>query len=139
MVIKKEDLIDVEVNIVDKEIEELLINWCMGDYTLFGSVLAEVENIGDRIILLNYNESKNSFMTFDKNSNPLSIYLFMDDKIADTRKMLIEKYGYVSEYLFNNYYPCICIDKVKSDNNVSSKKLMRNKPLDKKRMLYYSI
>ena len=139
MVIKKEDLIDVEVNIVEKEIEDLLVNWCMGDYTLFGSVLAEVENIGDRVIFLNYNKDNNSFMTFDKNSNPLSIYLFMDDKIADTRKMLIEKYGYVSEYFFNNFYPCICIDKVKSNNNEFSKKLTRKKPLDKNHMLYYSI
>lgn len=124
MVIMKDELECVDVNVLDEELKNLLTEWCMGDYRLFGSVFKEVENIGNRIVLIDYHDKDNSFVTFDKHANPVIVNLVVDDRVADTRKMIIDKYDYVREFLYNNFYPYINIEMIK-ENNYSSKKMLK--------------
>ena len=116
MIIDKNKLKDIKINYDSLEIVELLNNWCMDDYKIFGSILDAVENIGNRIILINYDKDNKSFLTFDKHTNPILVKLIIDDEDINNRKMIINKYNTIHEYTFNNDHDSLYIDEIKKNN-----------------------
>ncbi|MEE3343841.1 MAG: hypothetical protein VZS44_07115 [Bacilli bacterium] len=116
MIIDKKNLKEITVNVDNSEIEELLNTWCIDNYKLFGSILHNIESIGNRIILINYNKDDNSFITFDSKANPISISLLIDDDKEKTRRMIINKYDDIHEYLVYNNSDNIYIDEINKKN-----------------------
>ncbi len=121
MEIEKNKLKKVELNNVEKDLINLLNKWCMDDYTMFGGILDLIENIGVRIILLNYNKNDKSFLTFDKHARPLQIKLIID---KNNRKIIINKYDDIHEYLYNKNKDYIYIHEVEK-NKVKEEKQKR--------------
>ena len=127
MTIRKENLKEVKVNVDDENIINLLNEWCMDDYHIFGGMLNMLTKIGERIILLKYNKKNNSFLTFDKNANPLDIKLIIDKDNDEQRKINIDKYGNIREYLYSQVDNNIYITEVIKKQNENSKIKIRKK------------
>lgn len=125
MLIEKNKLEEVKINVMEEEIDKLLTKWCGNNYDIFGNILAALENINDRIILLNYSEKNNNFMTFDANANPLFINLGVNSN-NDERTITIDRYGVINEYTCVNSDEYIYINKAKEKLNIFRKRLVRD-------------
>lgn len=123
MVIDKKDLRNVEIRIdsdCKKEIIDLLGNWCDDDYRVFGGILDLVENVNDRVFLMNY-DGNGSFITFDDHSNLVQVDLLM----GEDKTIAINKYDERFVYNFKNNKDSIYLNEKleeRIDNSVMKKK-----------------